>query len=121
MLEATDDTFVSLVKASDKPVVAYFTAPWCPPCQAIKPHVKKLARKLEREVKVIMVDVDVCPVTMNEVLHKFGVTRIPTFFLYNDAKNQLLDKPNHVHTGPLSARQLENWITSKLAQSGEQT
>lgn len=121
MLDAKDDNFVSLVRSSDKPVVAYFTAPWCPPCQSIKPHVKRLAKKLERDLTVIMVDVDVCPSTMADVLHKSGVTRIPTFFLYTDGKNQLLDKPTKVHTGPLSARQLENWITSNLAQSGEQS
>ncbi len=121
MLQAKDDSFVSLVRNSDKPVVAYFTAPWCPPCQMIKPHVKALAKKLDREVTVIMVDVDDCPQTMQNILHKSGVTSIPTFFLYNHQKDQPLERPTRIHTGPLSKRQLENWITSNLHQSGEQT
>jgi len=55
--------------------VIAFTATWCGPCQRAHPF---LARIETQGVEVQIVDIDQHP----ELARKYGVTSVPTFFVY---------------------------------------
>ncbi len=55
--------------------VVAFTAAWCGPCKQAKPH---LARMESAGVEVEIVDIDKNP----ELARRYGVTSVPTFFVY---------------------------------------
>jgi len=57
------------------PKVVAFTAVWCGPCRQAKPH---LARMESAGVEVEIVDIDKNP----ELARRYGVTSVPTFFVY---------------------------------------
>lgn len=57
------------------PKVVAFTAAWCGPCKQAKPH---LAQMESAGVEVEIVDIDKNP----ELARQYGVTSVPTFFVY---------------------------------------
>lgn len=79
---ANDNNFENLV--SNGTVLVDFFANWCGPCKMISPILEKIAN--EKDVKIVKVDVDACPVSAS----KNGITAIPTLVLYNDG--QIVDK-----------------------------
>ena len=60
-------------------VVAYFTATWCGPCQAIKPHLLSLSDE-HSSIRFLMIDVD----DHQELTTELGVEAMPTFMFYNN-------------------------------------
>lgn len=58
-----------------RPKVIVFTASWCVPCRAAKPI---LVRIEAAGVEVQVVDIDANP----ELARKYGVTSVPTYFVY---------------------------------------
>jgi thiol:disulfide interchange protein len=62
--------------ASRKPVLAYFTATWCGPCQEMKRTTfadPRVADALEQSVVPVKIDVDEHP----EIARDFRITNIP--------------------------------------------
>ncbi|RJP47231.1 MAG: thioredoxin [Armatimonadetes bacterium] len=57
-----------------------FWAPWCGPCQMMKPVVEELEKELEGKVEFIQVNVDEDP----QEAAKYGVMGIPTFVILKD-------------------------------------
>ncbi|CAK9066846.1 unnamed protein product [Durusdinium trenchii] len=58
-------------------LVLDFTAPWCKPCQALKPRFQELARQYPKDC-FLEVDAD----EMDDVTAKHGVMGLPTFQIY---------------------------------------
>jgi thiol-disulfide isomerase/thioredoxin len=58
-----------------RPKVIAFTASWCGPCHAAQPLLVQVEA---RGVEVQIVDIDENP----EMARKYGVTSVPTFFVY---------------------------------------
>lgn len=58
-----------------RPKVVAFTATWCGPCNAAKPALVEIEAA---GVEVQVVDIDANP----ELARKYGVTSVPTFFVY---------------------------------------
>ena len=58
---------------SGKPIVADFTATWCPPCRAIVPELDKLA-STHVGVEFVKIDVDENP----DLAQQLGVMSVPT-------------------------------------------
>ena len=73
---ATDATFARLT-AERPAVLVDLWAPWCPPCLALAPIIKKVAARLGRKVTVLRVNVDDNP----ELTRRFRVTVIPKLVL----------------------------------------
>lgn len=59
----TDADFAARVLASDKPVLVYFWAPWCPPCRMIGPVLEEFAAEEAGRIVVAKVNTDENPAT----------------------------------------------------------
>lgn len=69
-------------KASGKPTVVDFWAPWCAPCRMTKPVLEKLAREYQDKV-------DFWPVNSDQhqgLLQELKIYGIPTVLLIQDGK-----------------------------------
>jgi thioredoxin 1 len=79
--------------------VVYFTASWCGPCKAFRPILQQVTSELE--ITVEYVDVDANP----EKTQEFGVSSVPTMFVYND--NTILFR----QSGAMSKDQLKSKLS----------
>ncbi len=71
--------FVDKLKASPRPVVVDFWAPWCGPCKAIEPMLKSLDKEYSGRVDVWRVNAD----ENQEVLRALRIYGIPTLAAFN--------------------------------------
>ena len=92
----TADEYTKQVQ-SGKPGVAMYTASWCPPCKAMKPHFKDAAGDY-KDIAFIMVDME------NKDLSAIceGIKNIPTLIFSHKSKQVMR------HTGGLSKTQLRS-------------
>jgi thioredoxin 1 len=86
ILEIDDRTFDSQVLQSDKPVLVDLWAPWCGPCNSIKPVVEKLAEAYGDQIQFARCNVDHNP----KIPDKYGIKGIPTLMFFKGG--QLVDK-----------------------------
>ena len=78
MAQVINDSNISDILASGKPVVIDFWATWCGPCQMLAPVLEELSQ----QVKVVKVDVDENP----QLAMAFQVASIPTVIAFRDGK-----------------------------------
>ena len=74
--------FLEKTKASGKPTVVDFWAPWCAPCRMTKPILEKLAKEYHDEVNFWPVNAD----EQQGLLQELKVYAIPTVLLVQDGK-----------------------------------
>ncbi len=77
VLHPSLETFEAEVMASGLPTLVDFWAPWCPPCQMLKPELERLAPELEGRANVAFVNVDEHP----GLAEAFRVSGIPALFV----------------------------------------
>jgi thioredoxin 1 len=78
----TDATFEEEVLEADQPVLVDFWAEWCAPCLAIAPMVEELADEYDGLLKVVKLNADENPNTMQA----YGILGIPTLILFKDGE-----------------------------------
>jgi thioredoxin 2 len=91
---------------SDVPLVIDFWAPWCGPCRAMAPEFEKAADALEREARLVKVNVDEEP----SVAQRFQVRSIPTLVLALHGRELART------AGARSAAQLVEWVRHELSR-----
>lgn len=82
VLKFTDKNFEGEVVKAKTPVLVYFWAPWCGPCQMAGPVVEELADEYEGKVKAGKLNVDENP----KMALKYGVMSIPTVIVFVGGK-----------------------------------
>ena len=94
--------------ARNAPILLYFTADWCGPCQRMRrtvyprPDVKRL---LQSHYVPVKIDMTGQPPGPTRVARRFAVRGYPTFLIL-DADGQLLSR----HVGYLDAGRLTRWL-----------
>lgn len=78
----TETEFAKSVLSKDltRPVLVFYTAPWCGPCRLTVPVVKDIMKQYSGELDVV----EVCTDDLAEVAEDAGVTSIPTIQFYYD-------------------------------------
>ncbi len=74
--------FDEIVTNAAVPVLVDFWAPWCGPCRAVAPEVKKAAERLAGKAVVLKVNTEQSP----ELSGRFGVQSIPSFAVFSGGR-----------------------------------
>jgi thioredoxin len=77
VLEATEETFDSLVMKSPVPVLVDLWAPWCGPCRLVAPGLREIARSFVGRARVVKVNID----QNRSFTRRLGVHGIPAVVL----------------------------------------
>jgi thioredoxin 1 len=100
ILEVTEDSLDQDVLAVAGPVLLDLWAPWCAPCRALAPVLKKLSTEYQGELQIAKVDVEKYP----EVQRRFGVRGIPTMILFRNGEEAARA------TGSKSGEEMRRWL-----------
>ena len=82
---ADTEEYDRTVLQSDRPVMVFYTAPWCGPCRLSIPVVKEIAKDFADDLDIVEVCTDDLPAVASEA----GVVSIPTIQMYY--KGEVLD------------------------------
>ncbi|HED52819.1 MAG TPA: thioredoxin [Phycisphaerales bacterium] len=63
-------------------VLVDFWAPWCMPCQMLKPVLKELASGFADRARIVTVDTD----QHADLAQRYGVRALPTLVLFKDGR-----------------------------------
>lgn len=74
----TDADFDSTIRNSELPVLVKFEAPWCGPCQAMKPLIREIAADYAGQLTVKALDID----QNSQAAYRAGVRGVPTVILF---------------------------------------
>lgn len=86
------------LKASPRPVVVEFWAPWCMPCRAMAPALEQAARDFAGQVDLLKINADQHP----ELLRELGILGIPTILVASGG-NELFRRTGAQSTDALQA------------------
>jgi len=93
-------------KVTNKPVLAYFTAEWCGPCQEMRRRVFSDRTVADAAAAVIPVRIDVDK--QPAVAREYHIDALPTFILI-DADG----RPVRSESGGMEAGEFVQWLTGK--------
>ena len=94
---SSESQFDDIIAAARVPILVDFWAPWCGPCRAVAPEVKKAAHNLSGKALVLKVDTD----HLVDLAERYQVQSIPNFALFSGGR--LVRQ----RSGAADARQLE--------------
>ncbi len=82
-MDFSDANFQKEVLESDVPVLVDFWAPWCGPCQTMKPIMEELEKDFkDKKIKIGKLNVD----ENNATAGQYSVMSIPAFKVFKDGK-----------------------------------
>lgn len=106
MMQIVEDrSWKSVVVDSDRPVLAFMTAVWCPQCRAMTPFVQELASTHD-ELLVVRVQIE----DNEDLQRQFEVMAVPTFVVLRNGET--LAK----RSGLQSKDDFFAWVDSALAE-----
>lgn len=79
----TNLDFMNLIKA-DLPVLAVFSAKWCPPCKRLAPIIDQIEKENANTLKVIRIDVDL----EKDLCSRLGVEKYPSLVIFKNQKEK---------------------------------
>lgn len=77
VITITDAEFETEVLNADLPVLLYFWASWCGPCQLMSPVINLAATSYSDRLKIVKIEIDPNPVTVK----RYGVEGVPALRL----------------------------------------
>ncbi|MEA5579588.1 thioredoxin family protein [Anabaena sp. UHCC 0451] len=90
VITITDAEFETEVLKADQPVLVYFWASWCGPCQLMSPMINLAATKYSDRLKIVKMEIDPNPITVKQ----YQVEGVPALRLIKE--NQLLESTEGV-------------------------
>ena len=111
VFDATSADFETLVLRASmkKPVIAYFTAPWCGPCKQLGPMLEAEVRAANGEVLLAKINMD----ENQELATALRIQSIPTIYAF------FAGRPLDAFQGALPAPQVKEFV-EKLVQVAKQ-
>lgn len=91
----------ALLRDTDKPVLVYIWAPWCPPCKTMTPDIAKAAALLKDEVTVVKLDA----ASESQALTAFNIATVPSLLLFSQDGRE-----NARTLGSLNILQIVDWV-----------
>ncbi len=98
----TDSEFETEVLKSEKPVLLYFWATWCGPCQLVSPIMEKVASEYSDRLKVVKMEVDPNPITVKQ----YGVEGVPALRLVQNQEVKNQELPPFSYEGAITKEKL---------------
>lgn len=83
-----------------RPIVADFTADWCPPCRALAPELDKLEANYGSDIDFVKIDVDENP----QLTQDLGVMGVPTVVHFSADGEELARSTGAMPAPALAAR-----------------
>ncbi len=80
IIEINDTNFEEIMQNNNF-VLVDFWAPWCAPCTALMPHIKKLAED-RKSIRVCKLNID----EVQDIASSYNVRSIPTLIIFKDKK-----------------------------------
>ena len=96
-MDVNSENFKQEVLDEKLPVLIDFWAPWCGPCQAVAPLVKRLAEANAGKLKVVKINTDDNP----DLAAKYGIMSIPTLILFK--AGQEIERVTGFNAGKIEA------------------
>jgi thioredoxin 1 len=69
-------------KTNTKPILVFYSAPWCGPCRLSNPVVKEIIKQFVPRIDVV----EVCTDDLPDIAENAGVVSIPTIQLYYEGE-----------------------------------
>jgi thioredoxin 1 len=82
IVSINEESWDDEVKIAKSPVVVYFYATRCQPCEIVSPVVKKLAAEYDGSLRFVKVDVD----KSRKIADYYVVDEIPRLIIFRDGK-----------------------------------
>ena len=80
-MKITKDQFENVINSNEVVLVDFF-ATWCGPCKMLAPVIEELGEMNLPNTMICKVDVD----EERELSNKFGITSIPTIYVFRNGK-----------------------------------
>jgi thioredoxin 1 len=90
VITITDAEFETEVLKAEQPVLVYFWASWCGPCQLMSPMISLAANKYSDRLKIVKMEIDPNPLTVKQ----YQVKGVPALRLIKE--KQLLESTEGV-------------------------
>ncbi len=84
-VEKIKDNPVDKIRGAGKPVMAVFTAEWCPACQELKPVMSSLIEKKQQDISITVIDLG----QDGMLARKYGITVIPAILFFDKSGSEI--------------------------------
>ncbi|WP_414548133.1 thioredoxin family protein [Anabaena sp. CCY 0017] len=107
VITITDSDFETEVLKAEQPVLLYFWASWCGPCQLMSPIINLAATKYSDRLKIVKIEVDPNPMTVKQ----YQVEGVPALRLVQG------DKVLASTEGAIGKEKLLNFLDTHLSSN----